>query len=284
MSSSGDRQEAAPPLPAATETVPQGSSIVEAKDASLTPVTTPPANFSQTTTSSDGMTVALKTDPGPQTTESTAERKAVKHQQAPTGTAPEVALRWLRNGNIRFVKGTLRKDGQSKKDIARVARKQKPHSVVLSCSDSRVPPEVVFDQKLGEIFTIRTAGEALSAPVIGSIEYAIERLGTRLILVMGHTQCGAVRAAAATLNGGSAGSSHLDEMVADIQPRIKGTLYGKRAPSSHFETESWANARGVATALAERSEIIARAVEDGRVKIVSSLYHLEHGKVEFDGL
>ena len=100
---------------------------------------------------------------------------------------PQSALKELKAGNQRYLKGDVRKDGQSKDDIARLSKGQAPNSIVLSCSDSRVPPETVFDQKLGEMFTVRSAGETLSPQAIGSIEYAIEKLGTHLVVVLGHT-------------------------------------------------------------------------------------------------
>lgn len=198
---------------------------------------------------------------------------------ATEGVAPEKALGWLKNGNTRFKKGFLRKDGQSKKDIERLSKGQAPHTIVLSCSDSRVPPEIVFDQKLGEIFVVRTAGQTLDPTSLASMEYAIEHLGTRLILVMGHTSCGAVKAALGTLNGSDAGSPNLNKLVADIHPRIK-TFAGKE-PSAHVEDESWANARGVAKDLLNRSGIIEEKVRSGQVKIVASLYHLDSGSVDF---
>lgn len=109
------------------------------------------------------------------------------HHEAPAGVEPMQAMKWLQNGNKRYLKGFLRKDGQTKSDIQRLNSGQKPHTIIISCSDSRVPPEIVFDQRLGEIFVIRTAGETLGANALGSIEYAVEHLGTRLILVLGHT-------------------------------------------------------------------------------------------------
>lgn len=93
-------------------------------------------------------------------------------------------------------------------DIERLSTGQAPQAIVLSCSDSRVAPEIVFDQKLGEMFTVRSAGEALSSQAIASIEFAIAKLGSKLIVVMGHTKCGAIKAAVDTLSGGSAGSEN----------------------------------------------------------------------------
>jgi carbonic anhydrase len=101
------------------------------------------------------------------------------------GVDPETALLWLKHGNTRFVKGYLRKDGQTKKDILRVSEKQRPHAIVFASSDSRVPPEIVFDQKLGEIFVIRNLGGALDSSVVSSIEYAMNHLGVRLLVLLG---------------------------------------------------------------------------------------------------
>jgi carbonic anhydrase len=195
------------------------------------------------------------------------------------GVEPETSLHWLTNGNTRFMKHRVRKDGQSSTDIARLSGGQQPHAVVLSCSDSRVPPEIVFDQKLGEIFTVRTAGEALGHNAIGSIEYAVEHLGTRLIVVMGHTSCGAVAAAYGTLDGKSAGTPSLDELVGDIHPRL--AAFKGQPPSESFEKESWANAQGVASDLLTRSKMLSEMKAHGKIKIVSALYDLKTGQVTF---
>lgn len=205
-----------------------------------------------------------------------------KQQHAKSvGTEPTKALQWLKNGNQRFLKKHFRKDGQSRLDVARLNLGQKPHTIVLSCSDSRVPPEIVFDQKLGEIFVVRTAGESLDSSGIASIEYAVAHLGARLILVMGHTSCGAVKAAVGTLNGGDAGSEHLNKLVSDIHPRLKAAGLGTDA-SGNLGKESWANAKGVAKDLVARSAILADAVKSGDLQITSSLYNLDSGSVDFE--
>jgi carbonic anhydrase len=197
----------------------------------------------------------------------------------PKGVAPETSLRWLANGNTRFVKKYWRKDGAAKADIHRLSTGQQPHAVVLSCSDSRVPPEIVFDQKLGEVFTIRTAGQALDHNAIGSIEYAAEHLGSRLIVVMGHTSCGAVEAAHGTLDGSSAGSPSLNALVGDIHPRIMA--FKGHAISDGAEKESWANAVGVANDLLARSAILASMEARGHIEVVPALYNLKNGHVTF---
>lgn len=199
--------------------------------------------------------------------------------EAPKGVSAEQSLTWLKNGNKRFTKHSLRKDGQSNTDVTRLSTGQTPHAIVLSCSDSRVPPEVVFDQKLGEIFVVRTAGEALDDNVIGSIEYAVEHLGSQLILVMGHTSCGAVKAALGTLDGSSAGTPALDGLVKDIHPRLAS--FKGHKPSANVEEESWANTQGVANDLVKRSAMLKKKVNSGALKIVPSLYNLNSGIVEF---
>lgn len=193
--------------------------------------------------------------------------------------SPEKALGWLKNGNIRFTKNRLRKDGASATDRRLLKEGQHPHSIVLSCSDSRVPPELVFDQKLGEIFTVRTAGESIDASAIASIEYAVDHLGPQLIVVMGHTKCGAVKAALATINGADAGSEDLNKLVSGIHPYLKEL---SRSPaSSDLVTEGWANARGVAADLSKRSKIIKQKILRGQLRIVPALYHLDSGEVEW---
>lgn len=112
---------------------------------------------------------------------------AAEVQDINLGIEPTKALGWLKNGNIRFLKQRLRSDGQSPADIRRLARRQKPHTVVVSCSDSRVPPEIIFDQKLGELFVIRTSSEILDSSVIESVESALSYLGTRHVLILGHS-------------------------------------------------------------------------------------------------
>lgn len=204
----------------------------------------------------------------------------VKKSEEPKGIEPDLALKWLKNGNNRFLKGAVRRDGQSQKDIQRLAEGQKPHAIVLSCSDSRVPPEITFDQKLGEIFVVRTAGESLNDNVIGSIEYAVSHLGSRLIVVMGHTSCGAIKAALGTLDGQDAGSPALNALVKDIHPRLQS--YKGKTPSPHGHDEAMSNAEGVASDLLARSAIITDAVKNGSVKIVSALYDMDSGKVDFN--
>jgi carbonic anhydrase len=202
------------------------------------------------------------------------------HKPREVGPVPaEKSLGWLKNGNTRFVTGRLRADGAKSADRTRLAAGQKPHAIVLSCSDSRVPPELVFDQKLGEVFVVRTAGESLDNNVIGSIEYAVDHLGSNLIVVMGHSSCGAVKAALASLQGSDLGSPALNGLVADLKPHL--TQYANKKSSEGLVEEVSANVNGVAHDLLARSQILRDAMATGEVKIVRAVYHLETGKVDW---
>lgn len=217
-----------------------------------------------------------------------AQIKAISaHALSVEHTPPDVALRYLRNGNTRFRSGRLRKDGQSTKDIQRLKKSQNPHSIVISCSDSRVPPEVLFDQKLGEIFTVRTAGQTLSREVVASVEYAVEHLGTRLILMLGHTSCGAVHATADAIKGQDHAytkgalddSENIAALIKDIRPRIEQSV--QSSPSANLSNEGWANVRGAARELFQFSPYLQQSLSSGHVKVVGALYDLETGAVDF---
>jgi len=208
-----------------------------------------------------------------------AAPRAQGHAEAP-GVDPNKVLGWLKNGNVRFTRHHQRKDGNSAKDRTRLAEGQRPHAIVLSCSDSRVPPELVFDQKLGELFVVRTAGQALDAMALASIEYATVHLGSRLIVVLGHESCGAVKAALQTPEGKSAGSASLDALVANLRPHVSGYMRGPA--STGFIAEVTANAHGAAAELLQRSTIVSEAVRTGKVKVVTGVYHLASGQVIFD--
>ena len=204
---------------------------------------------------------------------------AASHAAGGAGVAPEKALTFLQHGNERYLSKNIRTDGRGAADRKRLLAGQHPHTIVLSCADSRVPPEVIFDQALGEIFTIRVAGEALDTSVIASVEYAVEHLGPRLLVVMGHTQCGAVDAAIKVKEGDSAGSESLDKLLADIRPRIKSVSSGEI--SSNLEVESELNAEGVARDLVQRSPLLRKKVESGELVIKPALYRMDSGKVQF---
>lgn len=214
----------------------------------------PPASPPVAMPSAQLLTPPLATPPSTTTSATTSfklpEAPITSLSPAPLGTDPQQALRWLINGNIRFQKNLLRKDGQSRKDIERVAKVQKPHTIVLSCSDSHAPPELVFDQKLGELFVVRTLGESLESNTLASIEYAIEQLGVRLVLVMGHGSCGSTAAKTA-------------------------------ANPKYSKSEAWADPQGIASDLMARSLVIKNQVASGGIRVEAALYNLNTGKVDF---
>jgi carbonic anhydrase len=198
---------------------------------------------------------------------------------AHAGPDAVTALGWLKNGNSRYVHRRFRADGHSIEHRRSLEHGQHPHSIVLSCADSRVPAEAVFDQVEGEIFVTRVAGEALDSSVLASLEYAVEHLGPQLLVVLGHTHCGAVKAALGS-NGKDAGSPSLNALVSDIKPRLKGIT--AKAASADLHVESLQNAKGIAADLSARSPILERAVKAGKLTIVPALYDIASGVVNFE--
>jgi carbonic anhydrase len=213
--------------------------------------------------------------------EKKSEVAVVKKNDSPHDkvVSSETSLGWLKHGNVRFIKKAFRADGRSEKDRERLTKGQHPHAIILSCSDSRVPPEIVFDQTLGEIFVIRVLGEVLDSSVLASIEYAVEHLHSSLLVVMGHSQCGAVAASVKTAEGKSAGSPDLDKLISDIRPRLASLK--NETPSVNLEVEATLNADGVARDLVNRSTLIKNAVDQGALVIKSALYRTDSGKVTF---
>ncbi len=272
------------PPPATTPVITQPAQAQPPIDLSLQqisdqqPIATIAGNQATTHSKEASSQSASQHDAHQNTQQNNHHENSEHHRESGPVTA-ETAIGWLKNGNTRYFKNKLRNDGQSSQDRQRLSTGQKPHTIILSCSDSRVPPEIVFDQKLGEIFTIRAAGQALDSSVIASIEYAVLHLGSNLILVMGHDSCGAVKAAHATLGGDDAGSPSLNKLVADIHPRI--TQFKGKPMTPNVNDETWANVRGVAKDLIGRSQILRDLVAGGEVKIAEAVYHLQSGQVEW---
>jgi carbonic anhydrase len=180
----------------------------------------------------------------------------------------------LMEGNRRFMAGKLRARALSAVR-QRLVHGQQPHVIVLGCADSRVSPTLVFDQGPGDLFVIRTAGNVAGAVGLGSIEYAVEHLPARLLVVLGHERCGAVSAAVA---GGPTHSEHLDAIVRRIAPAVERAR--ARAPGDDLVAAAVEeNARGSADALSGQSEIIRKAVTTGSLVVVPAVYRLATGQV-----
>jgi carbonic anhydrase len=182
------------------------------------------------------------------------------------------AIQRLLAGNARFVAHRLSHPHQDSGRLAEVAGGQEPIAVVLSCADSRLPPEVIFDQGLGDIFTVRVAGNIAAPDVIGSIEYAVEHLGVPLIVVLGHEKCGAVSAAMA---GGEAGN-HIHVLVDAIAPVV---AEAKRDTKDPVDAAVRLNVEQVVGQLEHSQPTLARAVAAGHLKVVGAYYSLDHGTV-----
>lgn len=194
--------------------------------------------------------------------------------EAPGMTADE-ALHRLEHGNARFVAGHL--SGSTTESVAesrrRVAQGQKPFAIIVGCSDSRVGPEVVFDQRVGDLFVVRTAGEVVDAVALGSIEYGVAHLGSPLIVVLGHERCGAVGAAVA----GAKEPGHIATVLKAIEPAVRAT---KGQAGDPVENAVRAQALDVAAQLEAAGPILKDAVQAGKLRIVAARYDLDSGRVE----
>ncbi len=159
-------------------------------------------------------------------------------------SSADQALKNLTDGNARFVSGTATHPHQDQKRLAETVSAQHPFAIVVGCSDSRVPPEVIFDQGIGDIFVVRTAGEVMDNATLGSIEYGVEHLGAPLVVVLGHDSCGAVKAA---VEGGEA-EGQIAYLVEAIKPAVDQAKSG---------------------------------VSEGDLTIIGARYHLNNGTVAF---
>jgi len=197
------------------------------------------------------------------------------------------ALQRLKEGNQRFVSGTPIDDGRHKQRGQLVAG-QEPFAIILGCSDSRVPAEIVFDQGLGDLFVIRVAGNIVAPSQIGSMEFAAHQFGTRLVVVLGHSNCGAISATLAALQGSMAGQSrNLFSIVDRIRPAVEGLLAAdlKNDPAELVHQAVRANIRASANQLRHGSGMLEQLARDDGLVVVGAEYSLETGAVDFfDGV
>ena len=195
------------------------------------------------------------------------------------------ALDRLKAGNRRFVDGNL--NSESLASPARrntLAGAQKPFAIILGCSDSRVPGELIFDQGLGDLFVIRVAGNIVAPSQIGSVEYAAEKFGCQLVVVLGHSKCGAVSATLEQLqHPEETRSKNLRSIVDRISPSVGGLLESdlKDTPGALLEAAVQANIRAAVGQLRQGSDILKQLVDSRELLIVGAEYSLETGVVEF---
>ncbi len=185
---------------------------------------------------------------------------------------PAAALDKLRAGNARFLAGE--RNGHAP-DFDQMKAGQAPFAAVLGCADSRVPAEIIFNQSFGDIFTVRVAGNVATATQIGSLDFAVEQLGCCLIVILGHSQCGAVKACLGANEKPSteAGEPHINHVLEAILPGIAGT--------GDIESAVTANVHFQVKTLLEESTVIAKRVAEGKILVVGAEFDLATGEVTF---
>ncbi|WP_435007899.1 carbonic anhydrase [Tundrisphaera lichenicola] len=193
---------------------------------------------------------------------------------------PDSVLALLLEGNERFVNGKLTHPGRSPKDFTALAEGQAPMAVIVGCADSRVSPELAFDQGVGDLFVIRAAGNIVSgagALVKGSIEFAVAELGARLIIVLGHSQCGAVKAAIAHIDSNDALPGSIGDLINPIRPAVRSVA---GMPGDKLTNVTRANVEQGVKTLKGLDPILAKLVQSGELKVVGATYELRTGKVD----
>ncbi|HAO46431.1 MAG TPA: carbonic anhydrase family protein [Ferruginibacter sp.] len=194
---------------------------------------------------------------------------------------PRKALEILQNGNSRFV-NNLKANRNLLEQVNETSEGQWPFAIVLSCIDSRTSAELIFDQGLGDIFSVRIAGNIVNTDILGSMEFACKVAGSKLIVVLGHTKCGAVKGACDHVEMGN-----LTELLSKLQPAVyaeRETQDNDKRNSKNpafVENVSAINVRRTVKSIIERSFIIEQMVENGEIGVVGAMYDVETGKVEF---
>jgi carbonic anhydrase len=194
-------------------------------------------------------------------------------QEPATSAGADAALAKLMAGNQRYLRHQEQRPNQSLARRKELGAGQHPFAVILGCADSRVSPELLFDRGLGDLFVIRVAGNTVNDAVLGSVEYAVEHLGTKLVMVLGHEKCGAVSAA---VEGGVAGG-HIKALVEAILPAVEAS---RGEPGDKIHNCVIANARRVAKQVRESEPTLKDEVEKHGVKVVAADYDLDSGKVK----
>jgi carbonic anhydrase len=204
-----------------------------------------------------------------------------KHsKEAQSSLSPATALQYLKEGNTRFV-NNLRANRDLLSQVNATRDGQYPFATVLSCMDSRTSAELIFDQGLGDIFSIRIAGNILNQDIVGSMEFATQVVGTKIIVVLGHTQCGAIKGACDDVHLGN-----LTQLLQKIKPAIDSETStpteNRNGKNGEFVNNvTIQNVRHVMKQIVDESPIIAEFVNSGAIKIVGGIYHLETGIVDF---
>jgi carbonic anhydrase len=204
---------------------------------------------------------------------------AAQAAEPPQNAGQKGALDRLLEGNRRWVNGKSARVGRTPQDFASDAAGQAPFAAIVACADSRVAPELIFDQGVGDLFVVRVAGNIVSgsgAPVKGSLEFAVAELGVKLIMVLGHSGCGAVKAAIDHVQGHDAPPGAIGELVALIQPAV---VAAKGKPGDMLDNVIQANVERCVSGLKRLEPIISEFVKRGELKVVGGEYELATGVV-----
>ncbi|WP_074851263.1 carbonic anhydrase [Gordonia westfalica] len=197
------------------------------------------------------------------------------------GKTPREAWRILRDGNDRFVAGESQHPSQGIEDRARLADGQHPHVVLFGCADSRLAAEIIFDQGLGDMFVVRTAGHVIDSAVLGSLEYAVEVLGVPLIVLLGHDSCGAVKATLDALDDLQIPGGYIRDVVERVTPSI---LAGRSEGLTRVDEFEARHVVETGRLLMQRSRIIADRISTGKLAIVGLTYKLSDGQVNLESV
>lgn len=189
-------------------------------------------------------------------------------------TNPVTAWKSLKDGNQRFVAGEPQHPSQGIADRERLTEGQHPGAILFGCADSRVAAEIIFDQGLGDMFVVRTAGHTIDSSVLGSIEYGVAVLGAPLIVVLGHDKCGAVKATIDALDSGDTPGGYIRDVVERVTPSVLSARRDGFTSVDDFEAR---HVEETGNLLMQRSRIIAEKVEAGEVAIVGLTYKLSEG-------
>lgn len=206
-----------------------------------------------------------------------AENASQKIYTRAEGANADEAKKLLIEGNKRFVSGDVLGEDISKDNLKKLSGGQKPFAVIVSCSDSRVDPETVFDQGLGDLFVVRDAGNVVDKITLGSIEYGAEHLNAPLIVVLGHESCGAVKA--------TVDKAHVSENIQGIIDKIDISLKTVQATNSSkdkiYQDVEDANIKNTVSEI-EKDPIIEELIKENKVKVIGAKYHIETGEVIFE--
>jgi carbonic anhydrase len=198
------------------------------------------------------------------------------HRLSGTPATPDAALAHLLAGNDRFVTGAPIHPNQNAERRAALASAQAPFAVIFGCSDSRLAAEIIFDQGLGDLFVVRTAGHTIAPQVLGSLEYAVTVLHVPLVVILGHHSCGAVQAARDAVTHGHTSSRHLRAVVDAIVPSVRRASTQDIDDVDHI---SEIHIQGTVDHLLRYPESLAEAVDAGRCAVVGMSYQLSSGRV-----